>query len=89
MPYLGTFLTDLMMIDTAFSDHTGQSGGAGMINFEKCRKEFEILMQIRILQCSAGLYRITPDPRFLRYVMSLPVTDNNERLLVCFTNNYF
>ena len=42
IPYLGTFLTDLTMIDTAISDITHD----GLINFDKRRKEFEVLAQV-------------------------------------------
>ena len=42
IPYLGTFLTDLTMIDTAISDTVTD----GLINFDKRRKEFEVLAQV-------------------------------------------
>ena len=44
IPYLGTFLTDLTMIDTAISDTVTD----GLINFDKRRKEFEVLAQVNI-----------------------------------------
>ena len=39
---MGTFLTDLTMIDTAIGDTVGE----GLINFDKRRKEFEVLAQV-------------------------------------------
>lgn len=42
VPYLGTFLTDLTFIDSAISDKVH----GDLINFEKRRKEFEILAQV-------------------------------------------
>ena len=39
---MGTFLTDLTMIDTAIPDMTSD----GLINFDKRRKEFEVLAQV-------------------------------------------
>ena len=42
IPYLGTFLTDLTMIDTAIPDIVAE----GLINFDKRRKEFEVLAQV-------------------------------------------
>lgn len=47
IPYLGHFLTDLMMIDAAYSDRIE---GGRLINFEKRRKEFELLRMISALQ---------------------------------------
>ena len=45
IPYLGTFLTDLTMIDTAIPDVVSD----GLINFDKRRKEFEVLAQVGVL----------------------------------------
>ncbi|XP_070840094.1 ral guanine nucleotide dissociation stimulator-like 1 isoform X1 [Chaetodon trifascialis] len=52
VPYLGTYLTVLTMLDTALSDTVE----GGLINFEKRRREFEILSQIRQLQASCSHY---------------------------------
>ncbi|XP_057397697.1 ral guanine nucleotide dissociation stimulator-like 3 isoform X4 [Balaenoptera acutorostrata] len=46
IPYLGTFLTDLVMLDTALPDMLE----GDLINFEKRRKEWEILAHIQQLQ---------------------------------------
>jgi ral guanine nucleotide dissociation stimulator-like 1 len=46
IPYLGTFLTDLTMIDTAIPDMVAD----GLINFDKRRKEFEVLAQVSSLE---------------------------------------
>ena len=55
IPYLGTFLTDLTMIDTAIENVTD-----GLINFDKRRKEFEIIAQIKLLQGAANAYQVRP-----------------------------
>ncbi|KAI3352823.1 hypothetical protein L3Q82_019397, partial [Scortum barcoo] len=54
VPYLGTYLTVLTMLDTALNDTVG----GGLINFEKRRREFEILSQIRQLQASCSHYNL-------------------------------
>jgi len=74
IPYLGTFLTDLTMIDTAIPDIVSQ----GLINFDKRRKEFEVLAQIKLLQGAANAYTIEPDPRFGRWFESVLIMDENE-----------
>ncbi|XP_071607464.1 ral guanine nucleotide dissociation stimulator-like 1 [Heliangelus exortis] len=61
VPYLGTFLTDLVMLDTALQD----SVEGGLINFEKRRKEFEVIAQIMLLQSSCNNYCMTPDQKFI------------------------
>jgi len=75
VPYLGTFLTDLTMVDAAIKDTTPE----GLVNFEKKRKEFEILAQIRMLQAAAHTYRIKPEPAFFEWFHNVRVYDENER----------
>uniref|UniRef100_A0A8C8JCW4 Ral guanine nucleotide dissociation stimulator n=1 Tax=Oncorhynchus tshawytscha TaxID=74940 RepID=A0A8C8JCW4_ONCTS len=60
IPYLGTFLTDLVMMDTAMKDFTE----SGLINFEKRRKEFEVIAQIKLLQLASNNYSFTQDSIF-------------------------
>ncbi|XP_026535383.1 ral guanine nucleotide dissociation stimulator-like 3 isoform X2 [Notechis scutatus] len=60
IPYLGTFLTDLIMLDTALPDFVeGQ-----LINFEKRRKEAAILFCICHLQQSCQGYNFCQNPSF-------------------------
>ncbi|XP_064171241.1 ral guanine nucleotide dissociation stimulator-like 1 [Anguilla rostrata] len=56
VPYLGTYLTVLTMLDTALPDNME----GGLINFEKRRREFEILSQIEQLQASCSQYTMPP-----------------------------
>ncbi|XP_036381981.1 ral guanine nucleotide dissociation stimulator-like isoform X2 [Megalops cyprinoides] len=60
IPYLGTFLTDLVMMDTAMKDYMD----GGLINFEKRRKEFEVIAQIKLLQLACNNYSFTRDNHF-------------------------
>lgn len=54
IPYLGTFLTDLNMIDARYPSHVpspkDETSKLKLINFEKCAKQFEILTQVQLLQ---------------------------------------
>ncbi|XP_032904786.1 ral guanine nucleotide dissociation stimulator isoform X5 [Amblyraja radiata] len=67
IPYLGTFLTDLVMLDTAVKDHLD----GGLINFEKRRKEFEVIAQIKLLQSACNNYSFKPDHRFVEWFRSV------------------
>ncbi|XP_072393340.1 ral guanine nucleotide dissociation stimulator-like 1 isoform X2 [Diabrotica undecimpunctata] len=74
IPYLGTFLTDLTMIDTAIPDTIVE----GLINFDKRRKEFEVLAQIKLLQGAANAYHFTEDPAFDRWFDTILVLDDRD-----------
>ncbi|CAM5163764.1 unnamed protein product [Eretmochelys imbricata] len=63
IPYLGTFLTDLVMLDTAMKDFLD----GGLINFEKRRKEFEVIAQIKLLQSACNNYSFTQEDRFVEW----------------------
>ncbi|XP_071666690.1 ral guanine nucleotide dissociation stimulator-like 1 [Patagioenas fasciata] len=63
VPYLGTFLTDLVMLDTALQDYLE----GGLINFEKRRREFEVITQIKLLQSSCNSYCMAQDEKFVQW----------------------
>nr|XP_056716471.1 ral guanine nucleotide dissociation stimulator isoform X2 [Euleptes europaea] len=67
IPYLGTFLTDLVMLDTAMKDYLD----GGLINFEKRRKEFEVIAQIKLLQSACNNYSFTQEDRFVGWFHSV------------------
>ncbi|CAL1588642.1 unnamed protein product [Knipowitschia caucasica] len=54
VPYLGTYLSVLTMLDTALPDTVE----GGLLNFEKRRREFEVLSQIQQLQAACSLYSL-------------------------------
>nr|XP_019936868.1 PREDICTED: ral guanine nucleotide dissociation stimulator-like 1 isoform X1 [Paralichthys olivaceus] len=74
IPYLGTFLTDLTMLDTALPD----LAEGGLINFEKRRREFEVIAQIKLLQSACNSYCLTAEPTFLRWFKSHPQLSEEE-----------
>ncbi|XP_014864588.1 PREDICTED: ral guanine nucleotide dissociation stimulator-like 1 isoform X2 [Poecilia mexicana] len=74
IPYLGTFLTDLTMLDTALPDIVE----GGLINFEKRRREFEVIAQIKLLQSACNSYCLTADPAFLRWFKNQPQLSEEE-----------
>uniref|UniRef100_A0A3B3T4J4 Ral guanine nucleotide dissociation stimulator-like 1 n=1 Tax=Paramormyrops kingsleyae TaxID=1676925 RepID=A0A3B3T4J4_9TELE len=80
IPYLGTFLTDLTMLDTALPDLVE----GGLINFEKRRREFEVIAQIKLLQSACNSYSLHPDRRFLRWFHCQPqLTEEESYTLSC------
>ncbi|CAM9314248.1 unnamed protein product [Lampetra planeri] len=75
IPYLGTFLTDLVMMDTAMKDYTE----GGLINFEKRRKEFEVIAQIKLLQLASNNYSFTQDSHFREWFAGVEKLSEAER----------
>ncbi|XP_054853660.1 ral guanine nucleotide dissociation stimulator isoform X2 [Eublepharis macularius] len=67
IPYLGTFLTDLVMLDTAMKDYLD----GGLINFEKRRKEFEVIAQIKLLQSACNNYSFMQEDHFVSWFHSV------------------
>lgn len=51
IPYLGTFFTDLTVIDSMYSTFIeSKKSGKKLINIEKCSKQFEVITQVQLLQ---------------------------------------
>uniref|UniRef100_W5MNU9 Ral guanine nucleotide dissociation stimulator-like 3a n=1 Tax=Lepisosteus oculatus TaxID=7918 RepID=W5MNU9_LEPOC len=75
VPYLGTFLTVLTMLDTALPDTVE----GGLINFEKRRREFEVLSEIRQLQAACSQYSLSHHPCVSTWLQShRPLTDQES-----------
>uniref|UniRef100_G3UMP4 Ral guanine nucleotide dissociation stimulator n=1 Tax=Loxodonta africana TaxID=9785 RepID=G3UMP4_LOXAF len=74
VPYLGTFLTDLVMLDTAMKDYLY----GRMINFEKRRKEFEVIAQIKLLQSACNNYSIAPEEHFVAWFRAMERLSETE-----------
>ncbi|XP_005924996.1 ral guanine nucleotide dissociation stimulator-like 1 isoform X1 [Haplochromis burtoni] len=74
VPYLGTYLTVLTMLDTALNDTVD----GGLINFEKRRREFEILSQIRQLQASCSHYSFPVNPRIAAWLQTHTLLTDQE-----------
>ncbi|XP_060934343.1 ral guanine nucleotide dissociation stimulator-like 1 isoform X2 [Limanda limanda] len=74
IPYLGTFLTDLTMLDTALPD----LAEGGLINFEKRRREFELIAQIKLLQSACNSYCLFAEPSYLRWFKNHPQLSEEE-----------
>ncbi|XP_075999166.1 ral guanine nucleotide dissociation stimulator-like 1 [Genypterus blacodes] len=74
VPYLGTYLTVLTMLDTALPDTVEGE----LINFEKRRREFEILSQIRLLQASCSQYNLPHHPRIAAWLQGHQLLTDQE-----------
>ncbi|KAM3623423.1 uncharacterized protein V6R79_010944 [Siganus canaliculatus] len=74
VPYLGTYLTVLTMLDTALTDTVE----GGLINFEKRRREFEILSQIRQLQASCSSYSLPADAHITSWLQAHTLLTDQE-----------
>ncbi|XP_040002022.1 ral guanine nucleotide dissociation stimulator-like 1 [Xiphias gladius] len=74
VPYLGTYLTVLTMLDTALTDTVE----GGLINFEKRRREFEILSHIRQLQTSCSHYSLPANPHITAWLQAHTLLTDQE-----------
>uniref|UniRef100_A0A4W5RY95 Ral guanine nucleotide dissociation stimulator-like 1 n=1 Tax=Hucho hucho TaxID=62062 RepID=A0A4W5RY95_9TELE len=74
VPYLGTYLTILTMLDTALPDTVE----GNLINFEKRRREFEILSQIRQLQASCSQYNLPHHTRITAWLQGQKLLTDQE-----------
>ncbi|ERE92018.1 ral guanine nucleotide dissociation stimulator-like 2-like protein [Cricetulus griseus] len=80
VPYLGTFLKDLVMLDAASKDELEN----GYINFDKRRKEFAVLSELLRLQNECRGYDLRPDPDIQQWLQGLqPLTEAQSHRVSC------
>ena len=90
VPYLGLYLSDLTYIDSAHpntividgSSETPLNGSLKLINFEKHRKEFDILAQIKLFQSAANAYTsLHALPRFKAWFDNVRTYTDSEKFV--------
>lgn len=86
VPYLGLYLSDLTYIDSAYPNtitiESDEHSSIKLINFEKHRKEFEILVQIKLFQSAANAYTTLHSlPRFKAWFDNVRIYNDTERLI--------
>ena len=88
VPYLGLYLSDLTYIDSAYpntipienSGEPSSDASLNLINFEKHRKEFETLAQIKLFQSAANAYTtLHPLARFKLWFDNVRTYTDAER----------
>ncbi|XP_070463019.1 ral guanine nucleotide dissociation stimulator-like isoform X25 [Equus przewalskii] len=74
VPFLGTMLTDLIMLDTAMEDYVN----GNEINHEKKKKEHKVMMEIVQLQEAAENYNLEPQERFRAWFWDMEQLSEDE-----------
>ena len=84
IPYLGLYLSDLTYIDSAHGNYINMNendkSSQKLIHFDKHRKQFEILAQIKLFQIAASAYTtLHRIPGFKRWFENIPTYDEDDR----------
>ena len=67
----GAFFTAVLIFFSPIKD--------GQINFEKRRKEFEILAKISLFQTASSKYDLPKNPSLYHWIYHTPLLSENER----------
>uniref|UniRef100_A0A3P8WF04 Ral guanine nucleotide dissociation stimulator-like 3a n=1 Tax=Cynoglossus semilaevis TaxID=244447 RepID=A0A3P8WF04_CYNSE len=79
VPYLGTYLTVLTMLDTALPDTVELLRNSHSSVFFLRLQEFEVLSQIRVLQASCSQYNLPRHPRVAAWLQRYRLLTDQER----------
>ncbi|XP_070115020.1 ral guanine nucleotide dissociation stimulator-like isoform X1 [Equus caballus] len=80
IPFLGTFLNYLLLLDTNMEDYLE----GNEINFEKRSEEFKVTEQIFLLQEAVHLYHIEAEERFGAWFEAMePLSEDESYSLSC------
>ncbi|XP_070115180.1 ral guanine nucleotide dissociation stimulator-like isoform X1 [Equus caballus] len=77
VPFLGTMLTDLIMLDTAMEDYVN----GNEINHEKKKKEHSVMIEIVQLQEAAENYNLEPQELFRSWFWDMEQLSEDERMV--------
>ncbi|XP_045670732.1 ral guanine nucleotide dissociation stimulator-like isoform X6 [Ursus americanus] len=80
VPFLGTFLTELVMLDTAMEDYLE----GNEINHQKRNKEYQVMTDIMLLQVAAENYTLEPEDPFWAWFQAMePLSEAESYTLSC------
>ncbi|XP_070099173.1 ral guanine nucleotide dissociation stimulator-like isoform X3 [Equus caballus] len=80
VPFLGSMLTDLIMLDTAMEDYVN----GNEINHEKKKKEHSVMIEIVQLQEAAENYNLEPQELFRSWFWDMEQLSEDESYILSF-----